>query len=216
MTPEIPQGGFGLRCLWAAGVFVSYDEPICVKSSPARHPAELQVRWFSGRDPSFLPKGLQAWAAEEPPPLHPLTPNPSPHPSPTPRPRPLKDSKLKHLTGPVSECDPQPGARNALCTHPHTHTVAFLGCIWDSAMGYHHLTLQRLSPAMHVLHRSCPTVVLGLAEIRWGCIHTCWVVQNWDERGLIRGAKGLSSRRKADKTFKRTVQRLWSNPVIPF
>ena len=119
MTPEFPQGGFGLRCLWAAGVFVSYDEPICVKSSVARHPAELQVRWFSGTGPSFLPQRATSLSSRGAPPP---TPNPSPHPSPTPRPRPLKDPKLKHLTGPVSECDPQPGARNALCTHRHTHT----------------------------------------------------------------------------------------------
>ena len=170
--PSSLRGGFGLPCLWAAGVFVSYDEPICVKSSLARHPAELQVRWFSGTGPS-LPEGQQAWAAEERrpplPPTHPRTPLPPRGPVHW-RTVNLNIWQVLYLSVTHSREQGMPCAHTR--THRHTHTQ---WPSWD-AMGYHHLTLQRLSPAVHVLHRSCPTGVLVLAERRWGCVHTCWVV----------------------------------------
>ena len=63
-----PLGGFGLPCLWAGGVFVSYDEPTCVKSSPS-HSAERLVWWFIGTSaPAFTweATAVTAAAAEEP------------------------------------------------------------------------------------------------------------------------------------------------------
>ena len=136
MTPPSSlRGGFGLPCLWAAGVFVSYDEPICVKSSLARHPAELQVRWFSGTGPS-LPEGQQAWAAEErrpPPPLpptHPRTPLPPRGPVHW-RTVNLNIWQVLYLSVTHSREQGMPCAHTRTHRHTHTHS-GLLRMQWDT------------------------------------------------------------------------------------